>query len=270
MTTGRDLVNVCIDLYNHHQPQWYSQQDPRCDPIDTRHADCSGGICWAMDANNAHHDWPGDDCSNSWLMSQEAHRLNLGITREKALVTPGAAFSIGADEGQTNVNRLGHVGLLVGDGHHTFEWRGRYAGLGIFDIESHYRIDYYFLLPGIDYSTPTPAPVPIPKQEQHPMGMIVLPNTDLTPKGRVATAVEDFKRNRVLLEDGARLGGDHAIDGAATEHWWAPGPENQIPGWSLVGIAPIIVPGQKYPSQIVVRYAWGDDNGGTYLANVKS
>lgn len=264
MPTGRDLVSAAFALMREHPPQWYSKQEPRNQPPWTHHADCSGGLCYLLNAVGV----PYPE-SNSWNMAVHCHQLGLGISLEEARHTPGAWFIIGANEGQTNIQGLGHIGMFVGDGIHTFEWRGRYAGVGVFDYRSHYRIDYCAHAPGINYSPTKPLPpIVVPKEKKHSMGMIVLPNTKLTPVGRAATAVEDFTHNRVLLEDGARLVGDHPT-GDGHEHYWEPDEKDQIPGWSLVGIAPgptgVFT---KYPKYIVVRYAWGDNNGGTYIATV--
>ncbi len=266
MPTGHDLVNAAFALVRDHPPQWYSQQSPRNIPHLLHHADCSGGLCYLQNAvgNTAYPE------SNSWAMSRQAHQMGLGISLEEARFTPGAWFYIGANEGQDNVHNLGHIGQFRGDGIHTFEWRGRFAGMGEFDYRSHYRIDWCSHAPFIDYSVAVPIPPPIPpppKKVRRPMGMIVLPSTKYST--RDATAVADPIHNRVLLEDWARLKGDHPDPDRPGEHWWAPSEEDQIPGWSIVDIAPrwgkVYSP---YPTHVVVRYAWGDDNGGTYAAEV--
>lgn len=264
MATGQDLVNVTLELFRTHLP-WYSQAGDRCHPEWTGHCDCSGLLCWAQ--NKVGIPYP---CTNSWEMAKQGHREWLGISVEEAFHTPGAWLIQGANQGQTNINNHGHIGMSAGDGHHTLEARGRYAGVGVFWLSS-LRWDYAMIPPGINRVSAAPPPKPIPKPKDNPMGMLVLPNTKTTPIGRGATARADTKHNRVALEDGARLVGDHASDAGKSERWWAPPADAAIPGWTIVDVAAI--PGgvfSKYPKKILVRYAWGEDNGGTYIADVIS
>ena len=262
MATGLDLVHAELQLINNVHP-WYSQLGDRCHPDWTHHCDCSGLQCWALN-----HVGVGFPCSNSFAMAQYGHQHGLGISREKAATTPGTWFVIGANEGQTDFNNHGHIGLLVGDGVHTIEARGHIAGVGVFTLSSLGWIDYFMYAPGINYKTDAIPPTVTPKRWRGEGEMIPLPQSH-TSGTRGAFAVADFTHNRIQLIGGGRLAGDQPDPhGHPGMKYWIPPAKAWVPGMQLVGIGDGRLDAGERENVIVAAYQYPNGDIGTYRATI--
>lgn len=94
-------------------PFWYTQSDPRCDPDETGHADCSGGICSAVRTAGGR----SIGCENSWQMSAECYHAGGLIRVDQALATVGAWLVKGYQLGMSGgSNHYGHIAKSLGNG----------------------------------------------------------------------------------------------------------------------------------------------------------
>lgn len=267
----------------------YNQGPGRCDPRRSGYTDCSGSIC-ALNAYVGGHDF---GCTGSFSLTRQAHDLvRRGAIRalsiEDALHVPGALLSQGANEGQGALDGSkdgvwpGHIGTAWGDGRTTWEARGTRAGVGLF-VAGSLRWDWACEpWPWLaDSGAPTsPKPRDVAYANAGALeddDMLLMPPTRLTPKGRVpsARAIPEF--NFVLLEDGARLVGDHPVgDPADTRaHFWAPPKEAEVPGWQLVGVMRVTRAqcaahklSEKPHGYVILRYQYPNQKTGTYAAVV--
>ncbi len=151
--TNRQYVDRLLWLINNIHP-WYSQQEPRCSPTNTHHCDCSGFCCWGLQSLGVPY-----PCSNSWNMAIDGHVRNLGISIDEALRTPGCWLIKGANEGQTDIDSIGHVGASIGDGVHSAEARGTFAGVHVFEADD-IEWSYAMMVPFLKYGTKPPPIVP--------------------------------------------------------------------------------------------------------------
>lgn len=269
MPTGLDLANAqraVLTIPGAHYGSWDCPH--RCNPELWPHCeDCSGSLTAAL--RNIGIDWGG--CLGSFEQARICYAAGGLIPFSVARVTPGALLCQGINQGRGGIPGVdpGHIGVSAGDGLHSYEARGHTAGIGIFRIDSLVWTGCYRAR-NITYGAapaPTPQPVP-PLAVKDDNDMISMPNTHLTPAGRVATARPIPSRNLVLLEDGARVDGDMPVAGApASTRWWAPH-TGQIPGWQLVGIVrlPAEAAGTPYANgSVVARYEFPNNGGsGTY------
>lgn len=266
MTTGTDVVREGFQILG-IRPIRYGSWDcsARCNPWVSHCMDCSGFTSAILNALNI-----GAGCEGSFFQSRRFHAAGTGMPFEQAINTPGAFGFQGINEGQGGTPGVdeGHVVVFVGDGVHTIEARGHWAGVGLFNARS---LVYTWcgMPPGafdpISVPVPpVPSPVPLPRlavQEESNMSMLALPHSMGTQAGRVPTARAVRAYNFVLLENGARLHNDIPVDGTGADksrHWWAPSSVHaDIPGAQIVDIADLRVTaaGMTPENALAIAYA---------------
>ncbi len=148
-TVADDLHAIDVQVQRHI---YYSQGPGRYHPDESGYADCSGLVCYGYRTAGE-----GIGDANSWQIATLAHTKGLGISIEQARTTPGALLFVGANEGQTNWNNVGHVASSVGDGR-TVEARSHVMGVGYWPWNSS-RWDWACKPIGLRPS-PTPPPAP--------------------------------------------------------------------------------------------------------------
>lgn len=207
-----------------------------------------------------------DYCTGSFQQAIDSHRAGGGMSIEEARHTPGAGLWRGKNQGQGGIpgQDPGHVGISVGDGVHSLEARGHWAGNGLFLLDS-LVWDFAGMFAGVvRASGPTTEPLPKPPPElEDPMGMVAFPPK---VKGQseipTARAVKGF--NFVLLENGARLKGDVAINDGTGRHWWAPPQDAAVANWQIIDVVDLHpVTGEH---AIGVMYGFPNGDTGTYKA----
>lgn len=221
----------------------YDQCGSRCHPDQYPHCvDCSGLTSFVLNELGL-----VEGCTGSFQQAREAHRVGGGFSIDAALNTPGCLLFQGINQGQGGVpgRDPGHVGISAGDGVHTLEARGHWAGVGVFFGRS-LVWQWAGMMPGVTTgAAPMPPvdPSPLPPNvvlEDQTMTMLAMPPTNATPAGKGATARPIRGFNFVLLENGARLEGDVLVDPTGadrTRHWWAPPNLHDDPGIQLVDLA---------------------------------
>lgn len=259
----------------------------RCDPWEAPHQmDCSGSGCGIINRLMQSHGTGSYPCQGSFAMARRAHQLGLGISIEEARTTPGAMLFIGANQGQGAIDGSkdgvwpGHVGYSTGTGKSTAEARGHVLGCGYFPWSSG-RWDWASK-PFPELSTASSVPVPPSEpeiDEQRFIEMILMPNTNTTPHGEIASArIVGPPFNFVLLESGARVAGDRALTVAKETRFWKPADsvvnqkDSEIIGCFLVPREKCAEYGlpEKRDGYLVARYVYGNQDTGTYLATVQT
>lgn len=264
MPSGHDVVATAVAILNTPGIH-YDQCGSRCFPENQPHCvDCSGLTSAVLRRLGLGE----HGCEGSFAQMRRVYAAGTQLDIATAFRTPGAVLAEGVNNGRGGIPGVdpGHIGISVGDGVHTLEARGHWAGVGTFAAGS-LRWSGAGVLPGISAGAPPPVPVPLPPLavQEDPMTMIVLPRKPNTPVGRDATARPVKAFNFVLLEDGARLEGDQAVAGNGDRHWWAPH-AGQVPGWQLIDIADLRpATGEK---ALAVRYGYPNGDSGTYRANI--
>lgn len=261
MPSGHDVVATAVAILNTPGIH-YDQCGSRCFPENQPHCvDCSGLVSAVDRRIGLDH-----GCEGSFAQMRRVYDAGTQLDIETALHTPGAVLAEGINNGRGGIpgQDPGHIGISVGDGTHSLEARGHWAGTGTFFARSLHWTGAG-ILPGVTAAAgPAPAPIP-PITLEDPMTMIVLPRKPNTPVGRDATARPVKAFNFVLLEDGARLDGDQPVAGSGDRHWWAPH-AGQVPGWQLIDIADLRpATGEK---ALAVRYGYPNGDSGTYRANI--
>lgn len=266
--TGAQVVARALAAFR-IQGVHYDQCGSRCTPEVSPHCvDCSGLTSYVLNQLGL-----AEGCTGSFAQSRECHAAHTGLPIDLAMHTAGAFLFQGVNEGQGGTPGVdpGHVGISAGDGVHTLEARGHWAGVGVFAGRS-LVWDWAGMPPGVARITPpAPGPAPSPGPQLPPlavqedtMGMIALKIGD--QPGRIATARAVREFNFVLLEDGARLVGDVPID--AHRHWWAPANlHKDIPGAQIIDVADgrAMNPPRN---TLVVRYGYPNGDAGTYEATL--
>lgn len=280
MAIGADVVARGWDILG-IRPIRYGSWDcyARCNPWVSHCMDCSGFTSAILNSLGV-----GAGCEGSFFQARRFHAAGTGMPFEQAINTPGAFGFQGVNEGEGGVPGVdeGHVVVFVGDGLHTIEARGHWAGVGMFLARS-LVYSWCGMPPGVFDPIsvpvpPTPSPVPLPPlavQEESNMTMLAFPPTKLgTPTGRVATARAVRGYNFVLLENGARLHNDLPVDGTGADksrHWWAPSNVHaEIPGAQIVDIADLRVraDGMTTENAIAVAYATPSGSIVTYKEQI--
>lgn len=234
MPTGLDLVKAILAMHARYQPTYDNSSERRCHPDEWPHVeDCSGVLCWGQNAVVG--PFP---CTNTWAMATLGHQQNLTIPVEEAFDIPGMWLFQGANEGQTNINNEGHGGITIGDGAHTYEARGHYAGTGIYLRDSQ-DWDYAMVPPGVQ-KVPAPGPAPTVEvtKRRVPVSMVRLPPSSTTNVGRVPSVRADFEHNGAVCEDGARLKGDQEPTWTDDHRVriWRPAKEDRKPGMTIIEV----------------------------------
>lgn len=261
MATGADVVREASALLRTPGAH-YDQCASRCEVWQWPHCvDCSGLTSATLNQLGLN-----EGCTGSFQQSIESHRVGGGLPFSVAINTPGAFAWEGINQGQGGVpgRDPGHVGIFVGDGTHTLEARGHWAGIGLFFARS-LVWDYCGMMPGVtraDGPIPVPLPHPLPPHppqitQEDSVSMVALPNSAVTQTGREASARPVKGFNFVLLEDGGRVQGDVQID--AQRHWWAPTPAERPPGSQLIDCMKSL--DGKF---LVARYGFPNGDAGTY------
>lgn len=270
--TGSDVVRVASQLLATRGAH-YDQCGSRCTVWLWPHCvDCSGLTSATLNQLGLN-----EGCTGSFQQAIESHRNGIGLSLDDALNTPGAFLWQGINQGQGGIPGVddGHVGIAVGDGVHSLEARGHWAGIGLFIARS-LVWDYQGMMPNVSrINPPRPAvplhPLPaIAPTEDDPMSMVPLPNTKATPAGRDASARPVKAYNFALLEDGGRVVGDMPVDPAhpgGPRRWWAPAPQSH--GGPLPVASQLIdVMISRDGKSLVARYGYPNGDAGTYATPI--
>ena len=286
MPTGLDVVREALKVFAIPGVHYGSYDCPhRCRPDQYPHCvDCSGLTSYVLNTLGLN-----EGCTGSFEQSIECHRAGTGMSIDDAFRTPGALLFQGINEGQGGVpgRDPGHVGISMGDNLHSLEARGHWSGVGVFYARS--LIWQYAAMPvGVSRQPipqplppgPQPPPMPVPNlaTEETNVTMVALPTTKSTPPGQVPTAIPVRTFNFVLLESGARLIGDVAVDKTGKDlsrHWWAPtladAPLAVRTGWQIQDITDLRQYPEHHENAIVVTYSNPDGSrAGTYKAQIAS
>lgn len=158
--TGQDVVNTAVTLLHGAH---YCACEHRCYPENWPHeVDCSGLIT----ADRRHLGLiPATQCDGSFQIMRDVYAAGLQSTLDVARHTPGMVIARGINNGRGGRPGIdpGHIGFTVGDGVHSLEARGHWAGVGLFNIDS---LDWSGAgyLPGVNYGPAVPGAPPEVKQ----------------------------------------------------------------------------------------------------------
>lgn len=262
MPTGLDLVRAMSAVLSIPGAHYGADDCPdRCHPEFWPHCeDCSGSICAAV--RRAGPDW---GCLGSFAIAQKCHAAGPGVPFDVAVNTPGMMGFQGINEGQGGRPGVdhGHVVLFPGDGVHSLEARGHWSGIGLF-VAASLVYDWCGFPPDFTRVGKPSVAVPMPPlaMEEDAMTMVAIKPM---PNGEIATARPVKNFNFVLLESGARLKGDVAINDGTGRHWWAPPANVRVPGWQIIDVADGRAIGRQ---SIFARYGFPNGDTGTYEAQI--
>lgn len=245
--TGVDFVAAMSDVLSIPGAHYGADDCPhRCNPELWPHCeDCSGSVTAA--ARRLGLAW-ANDCLGSFAIAKLGYAAHGVIPYSVAIWKPGALLTQGINQGRGGIpgEDHGHIGMAVGDGIHTLEARGHFAGIGMFYASALHWDGCYFP-PGVDMDAVGPSPTPnLPAYapgtlEDDLMTTIALPASNATPAGQhgIARAVRGAF-NFVLLEAGGRLEGDVLIAGSSPtdkrRHYWKPQPKDLFPGSTIFDV----------------------------------
>lgn len=156
VSTGQDIVNTAITVL---RGTHYDQCGSRCFPENWPHCvDCSGLVsaCLRLNGLGEH------GCEGSFAIMRRVYGANLELSIDQARHVPGAVLALGVNNGRGGIPGVdpGHIGISVGDGIHSLEARGHWAGVGMFTIDSIGRWDGAGMLPEVAYGTVIGQPAP--------------------------------------------------------------------------------------------------------------
>lgn len=264
--TGHDYVAAHLHAVT-IPGAYYGQCASRCFPENWPHCtDCSGSTSAAL----RYVGLGENGCEGSFAQARRCYAAGTEMSVDEAFHTAGAWVFEGINNGRGGIpgQDPGHIGTSVGDGLHSIEARGHWAGIGVFRIDS-LVWSGAGMPPGVAKVTGAPPGVTIPPlavQEDDTMTTIALPgHVGATPSGRYATARPVKAFNFVLLENGARLAGDIATADNTGRHWWAPPPSAHVPGWQILDIADLRPLGRQ---SIAVLFGFPNGEAGTYEAGI--